>query len=89
MRAVDIIIKVRDHQELTKTEIEYFVTGIADGSIPDYQVSAWAMAVLLNGLSARETTALTLAMAHSGEVMEFPSSWINIQLAELETKPHW
>ncbi len=70
MRAVDIIIKVRDHQELTKTEIEYFVTGIADGSIPDYQVSAWAMAVLLNGLSARETTELTLAMAHSGEVMD-------------------
>jgi pyrimidine-nucleoside phosphorylase len=70
MRAVDIIIKVRDHQELTKTEIEYFVTGIVDGSIPDYQVSAWAMAVLLNGLSARETTELTLAMAHSGEVMD-------------------
>ncbi len=70
MRAVDIIIKVRDHQELTKTEIEYFVSGIADGSIPDYQVSAWAMAVLLNGLSARETTELTLAMAHSGEVMD-------------------
>jgi pyrimidine-nucleoside phosphorylase len=70
MRAVDIIIKVRDHQELTKAEIEFFVTGIADGSIPDYQVSAWAMAVLLNGLSARETTELTLAMAHSGEVMD-------------------
>jgi pyrimidine-nucleoside phosphorylase len=70
MRAVDIIIKVRDRQELTKTEIEYFVSGIADGSIPDYQVSAWAMAVLLNGLSPRETTELTLAMAHSGEVMD-------------------
>jgi pyrimidine-nucleoside phosphorylase len=70
MRAVDIIIKVRDHQELTKSEIEFFVKGIADGSIPDYQVSAWAMAVLLNGLSARETTELTLAMAHSGEVMD-------------------
>ena len=70
MRAVDIIIKVRDHQELTKEEIHFFVTGIADGSIPDYQISAWAMAVLLNGLSARETTELTLAMAHSGEVMD-------------------
>jgi pyrimidine-nucleoside phosphorylase len=70
MRAVDIIIKVRDHQELTKEEIIFFVSGIADGSIPDYQVSAWAMAVLLNGLSPRETTELTLAMAHSGEVMD-------------------
>lgn len=70
MRAVDIIIKVRDHQELTKEEINFFVAGIADGSIPDYQVSAWAMAVLLNGLSPRETTELTMAMAHSGEVMD-------------------
>ncbi len=67
MRAVDVIEKVRDHIELTKEEIIYFVQGITDGSIPDYQVSAWAMAVLLNGLSARETTELTLAMANSGE----------------------
>lgn len=70
MRAVDIIIKVRDHQEMTTDEIQYFVKGIADGSIPDYQVSAWAMAVLLNGLTTRETTELTLAMAHSGEVLD-------------------
>ncbi len=70
MRAVDIIIKVRDHQELTTDEIEFFVKGIADGSIPDYQISAWAMAILLNGLTARETTELTLAMAHSGDVLD-------------------
>lgn len=70
MRAVDIIIKVRDHQELTTEEIQYFVRGIADGSIPDYQISAWAMAVLLNDLTPRETTDLTLAMAHSGEVLD-------------------
>lgn len=70
MRAVDIIIKVRDHEELSKEEILYFVKGIADGSIPDYQITAWAMAVLLNGLSSRETTDLTLAMAHSGEVLD-------------------
>lgn len=70
MRAVDIIIKVRDHLELTTEEIHFFVNGIADGSIPDYQVSAWAMAVLLNGLTSRETTELTLAMANSGEVLD-------------------
>jgi pyrimidine-nucleoside phosphorylase len=70
MRAVDIIVKVRDHQELTSEEIQFFVKGIADGSIPDYQITAWAMAVLLNGLSDRETTDLTLAMAHSGDVLD-------------------
>ncbi len=70
MRAVDIIGKVRDKIEISPTEIQYFVKGIADGSIPDYQVSAWAMAVLLNGLSERETTELTLAMARSGEMLD-------------------
>ncbi len=70
MRAVDIIIKVRDQIELTTEEVQFFVTGIADGSIPDYQVAAWAMAVMLNGLSTRETTDLTLAMAYSGEVLD-------------------
>ena len=70
MQAVDIIIKVRDHQELSTEEIQFFVKGIADSSIPDYQVSAWAMAILLNGLSPRETTELTLAIAHSGDVLD-------------------
>ncbi len=70
MRAVDIIIKKRDHQELSREEIEFFVRGIANGEIPDYQVSAWAMAVLLNGMSDQETTDLTLAIANSGEVLD-------------------
>jgi len=70
MRAVDIIIKKRDRQELTRTELDYFVQGLTSGEIPDYQVSAWAMAVLLNGMSDRETTDLTLAMAHSGEILD-------------------
>lgn len=69
MRALDLIIKKRDHGELTPDEIEFFVQGLVSGDIPDYQVSAWAMAVLLNGMSDRETTALTLAMAHSGEML--------------------
>jgi len=70
MRAVDIIIKKRDRQELTKEEIDFFVHGFVKGNIPDYQVSAWAMAVMLNGMTPRETTALTLAMAASGETLD-------------------
>jgi pyrimidine-nucleoside phosphorylase len=70
MRAVDIIIKKRDRAELTRQEIKYFVDGYARGEIPDYQAAAWAMAVTLNGMSERETTDLTLAMAESGEVLD-------------------
>ncbi len=54
MRAVDIIIKKRDGNELTKEEIEFFVQGFTRDEIPDYQASAWAMAVLLNGMTTRE-----------------------------------
>jgi pyrimidine-nucleoside phosphorylase len=70
MRPVDIIIKKRDKKALTREEIRFFVRGISTGRIPDYQVSAWAMAVLLNGMTPRETTDLTLAMAQSGEVLD-------------------
>ena len=70
MRAVDIIIRKRDKGELTREEIRFFVNGIATGRIPDYQAAAWAMAVLLNGMTPRETTDLTLAIAHSGEVLD-------------------
>lgn len=70
MRAVDIIIKKRDRQELSTEEIEFFITGFTRGEIRDYQASAWAMAVLLNGMSERETTDLTMAMARSGEMLD-------------------
>ena len=70
MRAVDVIIKKREKQELTREEIEFFVEGFTRGEIPDYQVSAWAMAVLLNGMTPRETADLTLAMAHSGQILD-------------------
>jgi pyrimidine-nucleoside phosphorylase len=70
MRAVDIIIKKRDKQELSREEIEFFVNGYAKGDIPDYQAAAWAMAVVLNSMSLREITDLTLAMAFSGEVVD-------------------
>jgi pyrimidine-nucleoside phosphorylase len=73
MRAVDIIIKKRDGGELSQAEIEYFITHYVSGDIPDYQAAAWAMAVLLRGMTARETTDLTLAMAHSGEVLDLSS----------------
>ncbi len=70
MRAVDIIIKKRDRGELTREEIEFFIKGFASGEIPDYQASAFAMAVVLNGMTPRETTDLTLAMAHSGQMLD-------------------
>ncbi|MGB8253187.1 MAG: thymidine phosphorylase [Anaerolineaceae bacterium] len=70
MRAVDIIIKKRDGLELSAQEIEFFVDGYTHGEIPDYQAAAWAMAVLLKGMNARETTDLTLAMANSGEILD-------------------
>lgn len=70
MRAVDIIIKKRDRGELTREEIEFLVKGFATGDIPDYQVSAFAMAVVINGMTPRETTDLTLAMAHSGQMLD-------------------
>ena len=70
MRAVDIIIKKRDKQELTAEEINFFIQGYTRNEIPDYQASAWAMAILLNGMTSQETTHLTLAMAHSGETLD-------------------
>lgn len=70
MRAVDIIIKKRDQGELTREEIEFFIKGFTTGDIPDYQASAFAMAVVINGMTPRETTDLTLAMAHSGQMLD-------------------
>lgn len=70
MRAVDIITKKRDGGELTKAEIDFFVHGLTQGEIPDYQVAAWLMAVFFKGMTARETADLTMAIAHSGEVLD-------------------
>ncbi len=71
MRAVDIIIKKRDRGELTRQEIDYFIQGYTSGQIPDYQAAAFAMAVLLNDMTEEETTNLTLAMAASGDILDF------------------
>ncbi len=70
MRAVDVIIKKRDRGEHTREELEFFILGYTRGDIPDYQVAAWAMAVLLNGMTPRETAGLTMVMAHSGQVLD-------------------
>ena len=70
MRAVDIIIKKRDKGELSGREINFFVQGFTRGEIPDYQVSAFAMAVLLNGMTPHEITDLTLSMARSGKQLD-------------------
>jgi len=70
MRAVDVIIKKREKGELTREEINFFVHGFVTGDIPDYQVSAWAMAVVLNSMTAQETTDLTLAMVNSGQTLD-------------------
>lgn len=70
MRAVDIIAKKRDGLALTAEEIEFFVEGFVTDKIPDYQVAAWAMAVLLRGMTDEETAHLTMAMAHSGEMLD-------------------
>ena len=70
MRAVDIIIKKRDGLVLSREEIEFFVQGFTDGSIPDYQAASWTMAVLLNGMTPQETTDLTMAMVGTGEILD-------------------
>ena len=71
MRAVDLIRKKRDGQPLGREEIDVFVRGVTDGSLPDYQVAAWLMAVVLRGMSLDETWWLTDAMTRSGDRLEF------------------
>ncbi|MDK2822580.1 MAG: pyrimidine-nucleoside phosphorylase [Clostridia bacterium] len=70
MRAYDIIAKKRDGQNLTKEEIEYFIQGYVKGFIPDYQVSAWAMAVFFRGMNDEEIAFLTKEMIKSGETID-------------------
>ena len=72
-RAIDVIRKKRDGVELSRAEIESLVNAYTRGDIPDYQVSAWLMAVVLKGMTRPETAALTDAMLHSGEVLDLSS----------------
>lgn len=70
MLMVDIIEKKKKNIELSEEEINFVVSGAADGSIPDYQLSAFLMAVCLTSMTDRETTKLTMAMAQSGEMLD-------------------
>jgi pyrimidine-nucleoside phosphorylase len=70
IRAVDLIRKKRDQQELSRAEIEHLVRGFTSGAIPDYQAAAWLMAAVIRGLTRAETAALTEAMLRSGEVLD-------------------
>jgi pyrimidine-nucleoside phosphorylase len=70
MRAVDLIQKKRNGLTLTFNEIDFIIQGYCQGTIPDYQMSAWAMAIFFRGMSKKETADLTMAMAHSGETVD-------------------
>ncbi|SMC58469.1 pyrimidine-nucleoside phosphorylase [Sporomusa malonica] len=70
MRATDIIAKKRDGIELLDSEIEWLIKAYTADEIPDYQMSAWLMAVFFRGMTDQETAALTMAMAKSGEMVD-------------------
>ena len=70
MNIQDIIEIKRDGHKLSKEQIEYFVNNYTNGNITDYQAAALVMAIYINGMDEEETTNLTLAMAHSGEILD-------------------
>lgn len=70
MNSIDIINKTKRRKELSEAEIQWLVNGYTSGEVTDYQMSAWLMAVCLNGLSECETVALTLAMRDTGDVLD-------------------
>jgi pyrimidine-nucleoside phosphorylase len=72
LRAVDLIRTKRDGGQLDRAALEWFVAGVTDGSLPDYQASALLMAIVLRGMTAEETAGLTDAMVRSGVRVEYP-----------------
>ena len=70
MRAYDIIYKKREGQKLSREELDFLISGYVEGNIPDYQMSAWAMAVYFQGMDAQETADLTMLMAESGDMID-------------------
>lgn len=70
MNTYDVIMKKRDGHVLDETEIQYMVTGFTKGTIPDYQMAAFLMAVYFQGMNHEETTQLTMAMADSGDRLD-------------------
>jgi pyrimidine-nucleoside phosphorylase/thymidine phosphorylase len=69
-RVTDLIRKKRDGSELAAAEIEFLIRAYTQGNVPDYQIAAWLMAVVLRGMTGAETAALTDVMLHSGEVLD-------------------
>ena len=78
MNILDIIAKKRDKKKLTKEEIEYFIKEYTVGNITDYQAAALVMAIYINGMNEQEITNLSLAMAHSGEILDLSTLGENI-----------
>lgn len=78
MRMVDIIAAKKNGCCHTQEEINFLINGIIDGSIPDYQLSAWLMAVCLKGMTFDESYMLTEAMANSGDIIDLSSIGVNI-----------
>ena len=74
MHVPSLIEKKREGHELNDSEIRDFIRGYTDGTIPDYQMSALAMAIYFQGMSSKETASLTQAMLDSGEVLSFPEN---------------
>ncbi|MED1468120.1 pyrimidine-nucleoside phosphorylase [Bacillus salipaludis] len=70
MRMVDLIEKKRDGHELSTEEIKFIINGYTDGSIPDYQISAWTMAIYFQGMTEKERADLTMAMVESGDQID-------------------
>ncbi|MEO8075048.1 MAG: pyrimidine-nucleoside phosphorylase, partial [Acidobacteriota bacterium] len=72
MRAVDLIRHKRDGGALDRAEIQFFVSGVTDGTLPDYQAAALLMAIAIRGMSDDETAMLTDAMVRSGVRVAYP-----------------
>lgn len=73
MNIIDLIIKKRNGDTLNKNEIDFFIEGVTNNSIPDYQISAMLMAIYFSSLTEEETADLTLSMAHSGHTFDLSS----------------
>ncbi|MEB3323236.1 MAG: hypothetical protein VKI81_10485, partial [Synechococcaceae cyanobacterium] len=70
MNVPEIIVRKREGEATSAEELELLLRGLVDGSIPEYQISAWLMAVLFRGMTASETADLTRLMMESGEVLD-------------------